>query len=314
MFERKNQNILSEHYTKLVDHGDDDSEDDFITLKRADHDLDDSSALLESGFASKRKQKMSMSKKALAKYGEKGHKLVFDDEGHAHEVYEMKDTADVFKDEREIMEAGRLFAEAERGKMKEVDVVDKAEAKEKKREKKRKRKEREREVCCRHTSLHVRRAEQTHRARDTLRTVIWTAMWQARPWQSFRIMMGTSPQSSTCRQRKKGEEARARVRSRGLPRGHGRMRVRLRQLWRKRKSWRYRCCVPNGSLPTQYVHRSPDPSWDNSGTIPMTMPAALRTCGCRELLPVLRLACFAVPSYTTTTPPPSASYNCDSQS
>ncbi|RPD65179.1 DEAD-domain-containing protein [Lentinus tigrinus ALCF2SS1-7] len=145
MFERKNQNILSEHYTKLVDREDDDSEDEFITLKRADHDLDDGIALLESGFTSKRKEKMSMSKKALAKYGEKGHKLVFDDEGNAHEVYEMKDTADVFKDEREVMEAGRQFVETERGKMKEVDVVDKAEAKEKKREKKRKRKERERE-------------------------------------------------------------------------------------------------------------------------------------------------------------------------
>ncbi|RDX46437.1 DEAD-domain-containing protein [Lentinus brumalis] len=146
MFERKNQNILSEHYTKLVDHdADGDSEDEFITLKRADHDLDDGIALPESEFTSKRKQKLALSKKALGKYGEKGHKLVFDDEGNPHEVYEMKDVTDVFKDEREVMEAGRQFAEAERGKMKEVDVVDKAEAKEKKREKKRKRKERERE-------------------------------------------------------------------------------------------------------------------------------------------------------------------------
>ncbi|KAI0718427.1 P-loop containing nucleoside triphosphate hydrolase protein [Cerioporus squamosus] len=146
MFERKNQNILSEHYTKLVDHdAEGDSEDEFITLKRADHDLDDGTALPESGFTSKRKQKLALSKKALGKYGEKGHKLVFDDEGNPHEVYEMKEVADVFKDEREVMEAGRQFAEAERGKMKEVDVVDKAEAKEKKREKKRKRKERERE-------------------------------------------------------------------------------------------------------------------------------------------------------------------------
>ncbi|KAI0767518.1 DEAD-domain-containing protein [Fomes fomentarius] len=149
MFERKNQNILSEHYQKLVDHGldaDDGSDDEFITLKRADHDLDPATAVdIDDGYASKRKAKMALSKKALGRYGEKGHKLVFDDAGEAHEVYEMKSTADVFRDERAVFEAGRQFAETERGKLKEADVLDKAVAKEKKREKKRKRKERERE-------------------------------------------------------------------------------------------------------------------------------------------------------------------------
>ena len=95
MFERKNQNILSEHYQKLVDHGadaDGGSDDEFITLKRADHDLDDfpgsdDDGPLGSGHHSKRKQRLALSKKALAKHGEKGHKLVFDAEGRAHEVY-----------------------------------------------------------------------------------------------------------------------------------------------------------------------------------------------------------------------------------
>ncbi|KAI8989191.1 DEAD-domain-containing protein [Trametes punicea] len=148
MFERKNQNILSEHYTKLIDHSadanKDGSDDDFITLKRADHELEDT-ALTEHEFISKRKQKMMASKKALAKLGPRGHKLVFDDEGKAHELYEMKDASEVFRTEEEVKEAGRKFAESERGKLQEADVVDKAEAKEKKREKKRKRKERERE-------------------------------------------------------------------------------------------------------------------------------------------------------------------------
>ena len=149
LFERKNQNILSEHYNKLIDHSaegaGDDSDDEFITLKRADHDLDDA-ALQESEYKSKRQQRMALSKKALAKKGPRGHKLVFDDSGAAHEVYELKDTQEVFKDADEVMEAGRRFAESERGKLKEADVTDKAEAKEKKKEKKRKRKEREREV------------------------------------------------------------------------------------------------------------------------------------------------------------------------
>ncbi|KAI0356989.1 DEAD-domain-containing protein [Trametes cingulata] len=148
MFERKNQNILSEHYNKLVDHSADpnadDSEDDFITLKRADHDLEDGQST-EHDFISKRKQRLAASKKALAKMGPKGHKLVFDEEGNPHELYEMKDASEVFRDANEVKEAGRKFAESERGKLQQADVVDKAEAKEKKREKKRKRKERERE-------------------------------------------------------------------------------------------------------------------------------------------------------------------------
>lgn len=147
MFERKNQSILSEHYTKLVEHDDADDGDDIITLKRVDHDLPDESEVPQDNFISKRKQKMGNSKKALAKYGEKGHRLVFDEEGNPHEVYELKDVAEVFKDAQEVMDAGREFAEGERGKLKEADVADKARVKEKKREKKRKRKEREREVC-----------------------------------------------------------------------------------------------------------------------------------------------------------------------
>ncbi|CDO72120.1 hypothetical protein BN946_scf184962.g63 [Trametes cinnabarina] len=148
MFERKNQNILSAHYQKLVDHSADEnadgSDDEFITLKRVDHELEDS-ALTEHDFISKRKQRMMASKKALAKGGPRGHKLVFDEEGKPHEIYEMKDASEVFRSAEEVKEAGRKFAESERGKLQEADVVDKAVAKEKKREKKRKRKERERE-------------------------------------------------------------------------------------------------------------------------------------------------------------------------
>ena len=152
MFERKNQSILSEHYTKLVDHaGGSDSEDDFITLKRADHELPgEPGAPPESDYTSKRKQRMAQSKKAIAKGGPRGSKLVFDDEGEAHEIYEMKAPEEVFgeggAEGRTVKEAGKAFVENERGRMKEADVRDKEEAKEKKREKKRKRKDREREV------------------------------------------------------------------------------------------------------------------------------------------------------------------------
>ncbi|KAI0059949.1 DEAD-domain-containing protein [Artomyces pyxidatus] len=153
MFERKNQNILSEHYTKLVDHsldgpGDDDEEDEFITLKRADHELPGDEALSVSDNISKRKLKMGQSKRAMLKFKGAPQRLVFDDEGEAHEIYEMKDVDEVFgkAGEGALLEAGRRFVESERGKLKEADLFDKEEAKEKKKEKKRKRKEREHEI------------------------------------------------------------------------------------------------------------------------------------------------------------------------
>lgn len=159
MFERKNQNILSEHYTKLVDHSLDptlngagnasDSDDDFITLARPNHGLPGDGELPISENMSKRKLKARTSKKAMLKLQGAPKKLVFDDEGNPHEIYEMKDVDEVFgegREEGDVMEAGRRFMESERGKLREADLIDKEEAKEKKREKKRKRKEREREV------------------------------------------------------------------------------------------------------------------------------------------------------------------------
>ncbi|KAG1737558.1 DEAD-domain-containing protein [Suillus paluster] len=148
MFERKNQNILSAHYSKLVDHGDAvDDEEDFITLKRSNHDLSDTDAIPEIDNLSKRKLKLSRTKRAVAKYGQLGQKLIFDDEGNPHEIYEMVDPAEFYKGGLEgAKEAGKAFVEGEKDKLKGADVVDKMEAKDKKREKKRKRKEREKGI------------------------------------------------------------------------------------------------------------------------------------------------------------------------
>ncbi|KAG2359891.1 DEAD-domain-containing protein [Suillus spraguei] len=150
MFERKNQNILSAHYSKLVDHGDAfDDDEDFITLKRSNHDLPDTDANPEIDNLSKRKLKLSRTKRAVAKYGQLGHKLIFDDEGNPHEIYEMVDPAEFYKGGLEgAKEAGKAFVEGEKDKLKGADVVDKMEAKDKKREKKRKRKDRENGVDC----------------------------------------------------------------------------------------------------------------------------------------------------------------------
>lgn len=148
MFERKNQDILSEHYNKLIDHSEelsnDNEEEDFITLKRANHELEDAALPTYTDPVSKRKQKEMKSKKAMLKYKPAGKKLIFDAEGNPHEVYEIKDDKE-FR-EGDVLGEGKKFAESERERLKSADVLDKQVAREKKREKKRKRKEREREV------------------------------------------------------------------------------------------------------------------------------------------------------------------------
>ncbi|KAJ7216492.1 P-loop containing nucleoside triphosphate hydrolase protein [Mycena pura] len=147
MFERKNQNVLSEHYAKLIDAGADaGDEEDFITLKRADHDLAGLELHDPAADVSKRKQRMGRAKRALMEGGMSS-KLVFDDEGNAHQPYEMEDASAWMAEKgglAGVKEAGQLFAEGEKGKMQVATVLDKQEAREKKREKKRKRKDRER--------------------------------------------------------------------------------------------------------------------------------------------------------------------------
>ena len=149
MFERKNQNVLSEHYTKLVDHslGGGDDDEDFITLKRADHDLPSDGELHLSANISNRKLKMGQSRHAMLRYKPQATKLVFDDEGKPHELYEMKDMQEVFGEGEEgIREAEKRFTHEERERLAQADVVDREVARDRRREKKRKRKERERGV------------------------------------------------------------------------------------------------------------------------------------------------------------------------
>lgn len=156
MFGRKNQNILSEHYAKMVDH-EDSGDEGFITLKRADHDLPDSKEAdgIDVEDLSKRKLKLSRTKRMIAKYGQLGQKLIFDDDGNPHEVYEMVPAEEFYKHGSDsVREAGRTFAEGERGRLKEADVLDKQLAKEKKQEKKRKHKEREKGLRNNEEGLH----------------------------------------------------------------------------------------------------------------------------------------------------------------
>ncbi|KAF9349739.1 ATP-dependent RNA helicase dbp4 [Mortierella sp. AD094] len=157
MFNRKNQGVLAEHYTRLVDHesdkkgkltdGDDDDED-FLTLKRADHGLggsdDDDSADSEGEPLPMSKRQQKMSKIERLKNQGKGNKLIFDEEGGAHEIYELEDEAS-FHAKGDARDQQKQFLEKEKKVMDRADVLDKSTAKEKLREKKLRRKERERE-------------------------------------------------------------------------------------------------------------------------------------------------------------------------
>ncbi|BEI80156.1 hypothetical protein CcaverHIS002_0106850 [Cutaneotrichosporon cavernicola] len=144
MFERKNQGVLTDHYSKLVAH-DDDDDDDVFTLARRDHDLELGSdeELTTSADLSKRKLKSATTRKGQIKAGGVPTKLVFDEDGEQRDFYAHGEAAE---SAAKAEEARIEYVEAENARMREADVVDREVAREKRREKKRKRKEAERKM------------------------------------------------------------------------------------------------------------------------------------------------------------------------
>lgn len=161
MFERKNQNVLSEHYQKLAGNvQSDDDDDDFMKMKRVDHDLSDeeeSAAENEeadeldnenndtkdgiNGPTSKRAQKRALSKKQVVKGSVKtGTKIKFDDEGKPHALYELENLDD-FKKKGDVDQQISEFLGKERKEMSQRDVEDKEADRVKRQDKKRRRRE-----------------------------------------------------------------------------------------------------------------------------------------------------------------------------
>jgi ATP-dependent RNA helicase DDX10/DBP4 len=93
---------------------------------------------------SHRREKMLKSKKKMLKYMDQGQKLVFDDDGNAHAIYQLQDEDD-FKAQGPVEDLRRQFVDTEASRVREVDMEDKQLAKEKRQEKRTKRKARERE-------------------------------------------------------------------------------------------------------------------------------------------------------------------------
>lgn len=176
MFERRNQDVLAGHYSKLIHEedgtgavnansttADADEDDDFLSVKRRFDAGDEDLGAEDGGSAdppkksvpinskealvidSNRREKLLASKKKLLKFKSKGTKIVYDSDGNPHDAYEMEDEED-FKKKGTAEEQRRKFLELEAERARLADVRDKEVAKQKKREKKEKKKRaRERE-------------------------------------------------------------------------------------------------------------------------------------------------------------------------
>ncbi|KAK1755921.1 P-loop containing nucleoside triphosphate hydrolase protein [Echria macrotheca] len=163
MAERQNQDVLSSHYRKLVvgEEDDEDDDGDFLSVKRVldDDALDSAAGGAGEGAAepkvvtlgkqeliidSHRREKLLRSKKKLAKYMDKGSRLVFDDDGVGHAIYELQGEDD-FHQEGPAEQLRREFVEAESNKVREADVEDKEAAKKRRKEKRERQRARERE-------------------------------------------------------------------------------------------------------------------------------------------------------------------------
>ena len=170
MFERTNQDVFADHYSKLIDDdstngvekpSNEDKDAEFFSVKRrlsitsscgSDAEAQGSELRKElhigkkpkAGIAvdSKRKERLLKSKKKLLKLKEKGKKLVFDDEGQPHELYELEDEAQ-FKQRGSADVQTTEFRRAEQERLQATDLLDKLTAKGKKQAKNEKRKARE---------------------------------------------------------------------------------------------------------------------------------------------------------------------------
>ena len=173
MFERRNQDVLADHYSKLINDdenddmnmdGDADEDHDFLTVKQRLSNATEEEglngitngkeetgsglkAVLVAGkdpllIDSKRREKLLKSKKGMLKLKGKSSKLVYDDDGNPHQVYELEDE-EQFNQRGPAADQRARFIKAEEERVRNADLEDKRTAKEKRREWKEKRKARE---------------------------------------------------------------------------------------------------------------------------------------------------------------------------
>lgn len=150
MFKKKNLNVLSDHYAKLRDKKDSEassadeaesSEDDLLTIKRADHEIKEEDLPSVTGAALKParrdilKTKKRYKIKLAAKEMSSGSKrLIFDDDGHAEEAFPYEKESSFNRDAAQSMASE--YTSQSLSTMKEADVEDRARERDRLREKK----------------------------------------------------------------------------------------------------------------------------------------------------------------------------------
>ena len=169
MFDRRNQDVLADHYLKLVEEGteeasgqqrDADEDDEFLTVKRRLSDASDVSDLSSHEepstvkseartvpvagkdamiIDSKRREKLLKSKKAMLKLKGQGIKLIYDEEGNPHQIYELEDE-EQFRQRGLANDQRDKYVQKEQARVQAADLLDKQTVKEKKRERKERRK------------------------------------------------------------------------------------------------------------------------------------------------------------------------------
>ncbi|KAK9764064.1 ATP-dependent RNA helicase dbp4 [Basidiobolus ranarum] len=140
MFNRKNQNILSEHYTKLIEDDEkegegEDEEDDFITIKRKDHELESTAGVVPKNVVELNKRQLLKLKKKALRDAPHNEKLVFDEEGVAHPIYELE-SLETFMNEGNVKDKQKEYLDQTLEVMKEADLTDRQYEREKRRAKK----------------------------------------------------------------------------------------------------------------------------------------------------------------------------------
>ncbi|KAJ1904265.1 ATP-dependent RNA helicase dbp4 [Coemansia sp. IMI 209127] len=182
LFARKNAGVLAEHYQKLVDHTSDGSDDDdsagddedndFITLKRADHAISDGESSDEAAEVEEEATPVvktiainrdtglpvvvpnipaqDMTKRQMRKVKDKilknmrSTKLVFDDDGIARPMYQLQNE-ESFRQQGDVGKLVDEFQQRNKSLMEAADLEDKETARARRQEKKLARKLKERE-------------------------------------------------------------------------------------------------------------------------------------------------------------------------
>jgi ATP-dependent RNA helicase DDX10/DBP4 len=133
----KKSNVL-ENYTKLIEEDakiEESDDDDFLTIKRYDHDLDSDEDNDNKNIVTLNPE--DITKKKLKKFKEKelksrgtGTKFKFDDEGNAIPLYTLESLAE-YEEKNDISEQQKIYLEKGTEELEKEDVVDKQTQKEK---------------------------------------------------------------------------------------------------------------------------------------------------------------------------------------